>query len=70
MKEGWIKIYSASEEYQAELIKKLLEKNGLQPVLMDKKDDEFRLGVAELYLSPEQAEKGKLIIEENQKKPK
>ncbi|MEM6965238.1 MAG: DUF2007 domain-containing protein [Bacteroidota bacterium] len=67
MEVGWLKIYSANEEYQAEVIKSLLESHGLHPVLLDKKDDEFRLGVAEVYVAPEEADKAKLIIEENKK---
>jgi hypothetical protein len=67
MEAGWIKVFSAGEEYQAEVIKSLLENNGLLPVLLDKKDDEFRLGVAEVYVSPEEAEKAKAVIADNQK---
>lgn len=67
MEAGWVKVFTADEEYQAEVIKKLLENNGFLPVLLDKKDDEFRIGVAEVYVSPEEAEKAKSVIEENQK---
>lgn len=67
MEAGWIKVFSANEEYQAEVIKSLLENNGLLPVLLDKKDDEFRIGVAEIYVAPQEAEKAKTIITENQK---
>jgi len=67
MEAGWIKVYSANEEYQAEVIKSLLENNGFLPVLLDKKDDEFRLGVAEVYVAPQEAEKAKALIAENQK---
>lgn len=67
MEAGWIKVFTADEEYQAEVIKSLLENNGFLPVLLDKKDDEFRLGVAEVYVSPEEAEKAKSVIAENQK---
>lgn len=65
MEAGWIKVFTADEEYQAEVIKSLLEKNGFLPVLLDKKDDEFRIGVAEIYVAPEEAEKAKAIIVEN-----
>ncbi len=65
MKEGWLKIYSGEEEYQANVIKSLLENNGLHPVLLDKKDDEFRLGWADIYISAAEAEKAKEIIDQN-----
>jgi hypothetical protein len=67
MVEGWLKIYSADEEYQANVIVSLLEQNGLKPVLLDRKDDEFRIGFAEVYVAPEEAEKAKSIIEHNKK---
>jgi len=66
MVEGWMKIFSGKEEYQAELIKSLLEKNGLNPVLLDRKDDGFRLGYAEVYVAPEEAENALQIIKNNE----
>lgn len=66
MEEGWTIIYKSSEEYQAVLIKDLLEGAGLHPVLMDKKDDEFLIGYAEVYVSGEEAKRARDIITENQ----
>lgn len=66
MVEGWFKIYSADQEFKAELIKSLLENHGLHPVVLDRKDDEFRLGFAEVYVAPEEAEMAVKIIKENQ----
>jgi len=66
MEEGWIKIYKSSEEYQAVLILELLEASGLHPVLMDKKDDEFLIGEAEVYVAGEEVERAREVIELNQ----
>jgi hypothetical protein len=66
MVEGWLKVYSADEEYQAAVIKNLLENNGLHPVILDRKDDEFRIGFAEVYVSPEEASKAAEIIKSNE----
>ncbi len=65
MQEGWVKVYESMEEYQAVLIRELLESHGLHPVLMDKKDDEFRIGHAEVYVSQEELDKAKQVISEN-----
>ncbi len=65
MEEGWIKIYKSTEEYQAVLILELLEASGLHPVLMDRKDDEFLIGETEVYISGEEAESARKVIEEN-----
>ena len=67
MEEGWVKIYVSAEEYQAVLIKELLENHGLHPVYMDKRDDEFRLGEAQVYVAPEEHEEAKKVIAENKK---
>jgi len=66
MVEGWIKIYAGSEEYQAQLIKSLLENNDLHPVILDRKDDEFRIGVVEVYVAPEEVEEARTVLAENQ----
>lgn len=66
MEEGWTKVYTAEEEYQSALIKTLLEKSGLNPVVLDRKDDGFRLGNVEIYVAPEEAEKALNTIKYNQ----
>ena len=37
----------------------------MRPVLLDRKDDGFRIGVAEVYVAPEEADKAKKIIDKN-----
>lgn len=64
--ESWIKVYSATEEYQAEIIKSLLSSNGLNPVLYDRKGDGFRLGNVDVYTTPEEAEQAIRIIDSNE----
>lgn len=65
MQDGWILVYQADEEYKAEVIKQLLENNNLHPVVMDHKDDEFRIGSVEIYISPLEAQTALDIINEN-----
>lgn len=66
MVEDWIRVYRSDEEYQAILIRELLENYELHPVVMDKKDDEFRLGYAEVYVAPEESQRALQIIRDNQ----
>jgi len=63
---GWINVHSANEEYQAEIIKSLLLRNGLTPVTIDRKDDGFRLGRIDIYVKPEEFEKSLELIKTNQ----
>ncbi len=65
MEEGWILVYRTDEEYKAEIIRQLLENHQLHPVMLDQKDDEFRIGDVEIYVSPLEAEDARLVIEQN-----
>ena len=67
MTDGWILCYQSNEEYKVEVIKQLLENQGLHPVLLDHRDSEFRLGNEELYISPEEQADALKAIQENQK---
>ena len=66
MEEGWVLIYQADEEYKAEVIKQLLENHDLHPVMMDHKDDEFRIGQVEIYVSSLEETTALNLIKENQ----
>ncbi|MCB0669123.1 MAG: hypothetical protein KDC80_25035 [Saprospiraceae bacterium] len=68
MQDGWIMVYQADEEYKGEIVKQLLENNNLHPVLLDHKDDEFRIGSVEIYVSPLEAEAAQKVIAQNQTK--
>jgi hypothetical protein len=65
MEEGWILVYRTDEEYKAEIIRQLLENHQLHPVMLDQKDDEFRIGDVEIYVSPLEVEDARLVIEQN-----
>jgi hypothetical protein len=64
--EGWIKIFRSREEYQAIIIKDLLEKSELHPVLINHRDSEFFIGETEVYVAPEEFEKARKVIQDNQ----
>ena len=66
MVEGWNKVFTSTEEFEAALIKELLEANGLHPVLLSQKDSEFLLGEVGVFVAPEEAEQAFSVIESNQ----
>lgn len=66
MIEGWNKVFTSPQEFEAVIIKDLLEENGLHPVLLSQKDSEFLLGEVGVFVAPEEAEKAFLVIEANQ----
>lgn len=67
--EGWIKVYHSNEEYQAVLIKDLLEKNDLHPVIVNQKDREFpMIGETQVFVAPEEHATAEKLLSENMKK--
>jgi len=62
LEKNWIKIYSTSANYKAELIKGLLFENGIQAVVINKKDSSYLFGELEIYVMPDDVLQAKHII--------
>ncbi|MCD6202168.1 MAG: DUF2007 domain-containing protein [Bacteroidales bacterium] len=63
MEKNWIKIFSTDQPYQAELARQVLEENGIQAVVMNKKDSSYLMfGETELYVSQDEVIKAKQLI--------
>jgi hypothetical protein len=50
MDKNWVKIYTTSDVYKAELLKGLLIDNEIKAVVINKKDSVYLIGEAELYV--------------------
>jgi hypothetical protein len=60
----WICVYESSSVAEAEIIRGKLEDNGIQAVVMNKRDSVYTtFGEAEVMVSPGQAEQARQIIE-------
>ncbi len=58
-----MKIYSSDKPYQAELARQVLEENGIQAVVINKKDSSYLMfGETELYVSQDDVIKAKQLI--------
>jgi len=55
MLENWEKVMVTEINSKAELSRIVLENNGVQAVLLNKKDSSYLLGVFEIYVPVEQA---------------
>ena len=64
MVEGWVSVYRTAHEYQASLVKDILEKHGLHPVILDRKDDEFMIGEVDVFVAPEEAAEARAVLED------
>lgn len=64
MEKNWVKIFESTDEPQVEIARQVLQENGIDAVFMDKKDQSFLIGMAELYVSGERLEEAKIILKE------
>ena len=63
MNENWQVIYSTQHDYKAEIIKAVLEENGIKCFSLNKKDSAYLFGEIELYVSPDNILRARQIIE-------
>lgn len=64
MEKDWKLIYSSSDEYAVILAKQVLGENGIESVVMNKKDSFYKFGEVELYVSEEEELKASELIKE------
>ena len=63
--DGWIKVYTTNQSYQAEIAKALLLDNEIESYVVNKKDSMYSFGELELYVKPENEILSKLILTQN-----
>ncbi|GAA4434394.1 hypothetical protein GCM10023091_09240 [Ravibacter arvi] len=63
MLENWVKILISDANPKAEISRMVLENNGIQAVIINKKDSSYLLGVFELYVPLEQEIIARQILE-------
>lgn len=56
MEDTWVKVYAADNEYSVEIVQGMLEENGIEAIIMNKKDSEFLVGEVELYVDEKDVE--------------
>ncbi|MDQ3536925.1 MAG: hypothetical protein M3421_15000 [Bacteroidota bacterium] len=61
----WQKVYSTNILHRAEIVKAVLEDQGLQPVIISKKDQLYHFGHYEVHASPEDVIKAIKIIKDD-----
>ncbi len=65
MKEGWVKVFAATEEYQARIADDVLKQHGIESLVVGKPDSAIpSIGQAELYTPAEKAEEARKILRE------
>ncbi len=66
MKDDWIKIYSSVYIHKVEIMQALLKEEGIESVILNKRDSAYLFGEIELYVDVENVLKSKQIILNNE----
>lgn len=62
MEKEWVKIHTATNLFQVEMIRHLLEEHNISSVIMNKQDSSYRFGQIELYTHEKDREIAQTII--------
>ena len=66
MEKGWTLIYVNNQLHKTEIVRAVLEDEGIESVSMDKRDSSYiSIGDIEVYVREEDAELARTIIEKN-----
>jgi hypothetical protein len=55
MENNWVIVHTVAQEYEAEIIKSILEENNIDCVIVNKKDSAYLFGEIEIYVDVENA---------------
>ena len=58
----WKTVFKTEQQYQAEIVKDVLEEHGLHPVIINKKDSSYHFGYFEVHISEDQVLEAMQII--------
>ena len=65
MEKDWVKIYNTSQFFRAEIVRGMLEENGIGVVLLNRQDSSYLValpGMAELYVHISQEEEARKLL--------
>jgi hypothetical protein len=66
MEKGWIKIFTSSDFYRAEIVKQVLIEHDIDAVLLNKQLSGYNIGAVEVYIHQEDFSKAVEIMALNQ----
>ena len=62
MNNDWVKVYSTTDIFKAEIIKQMLLSNDIEAVVMNQKDSSYHFGSVNIYTKEKDMKKAKEII--------
>jgi len=64
MDESWQEVFSTSQPWQAEMAKQILEENGIDAVVINRKDSSYLFGEINVYAELTHADQAKELLKE------
>ncbi len=64
MEKDWVIVFETPEVYLADTARAILAANGIEAVVMNKKDRVYNIGTVEVYVNRDDVIRGKKIISE------
>jgi hypothetical protein len=64
VEKDWVKIFETPDELNVEIARQVLEDNGIEAVVFNKKDRAYLFGEMELYVNRDSVIKAKVIIKD------
>ncbi len=64
MEKEWAKVFETAEDVKIEIARILLEENGIEAVIINKKDSSYRFGENELYVHRDNVIRAKQILKD------
>ena len=68
MNSKWQKVYNTDQKYRAEIVRAVLEDQGMHPVVVDKQDNMYQVsswGTVEIYVAPDNVLRAMKIIRDD-----
>lgn len=63
MKDDWVLVHECSDEYRIELVRQMLDNEGIHSVIINKKDSTYKsFGDLELYVGRDDVVRAKALI--------
>lgn len=62
MENNWIKVRTYTQAFEAEIVKQMLEENGIAAVLLNKQDSSYLFGKIELYVNQQDEAMAAVLI--------
>ena len=65
MEKGWVKIVTYTKSVEAEIVRQMLDENGIAAVVLNKQDSSYLFGKIEIYVNEQDEETAKGLINNN-----